>query len=328
MHHFRVVTPADCRDELIDQLLEETSVHNLMTFPGVARRPDGDLVQFDVAPEAANTIISLLRDLDLHRRGSIAMEHLDTALSDVAERAEVLTEGESSEAIIWEDVEARVREGSCLSPSYLAMMSIAVVIGAVGIFTDSPVLIVGAMVVGPDYGPIAGVTFNLHRHRIERATRAAKTLLLGYGAALVSALIISLFVRITKSVPDAYLQGLRPLTSFVSRPDGWSVVVAMLAGIAGVIALTQNRHGQIVGVLISVTTIPAVSNVAVALAMGRGSELFGALTQLVLNLIIMILVGVVAMRIGHWVSHQPVPKSRRQSPVIANEIRRSNDPTY
>ena len=36
-------------------------------------------------------------------------------------------------------------------------MALACLIAAVGIFLDSPILIVGAMIVGPEFGPIAGL---------------------------------------------------------------------------------------------------------------------------------------------------------------------------
>jgi hypothetical protein len=45
-----------------------------------------------------------------------------------------------------------------------------------------------------------------------------------------------------------------------------SFVVAFLAGIAGMLALTSSRSGALVGVLVSVTTIPAAGDGAVALA--------------------------------------------------------------
>jgi hypothetical protein len=49
----------------------------------------------------------------------------------------------------------------------------------------------------------------------------------------------------------------RPLTSFIWNPDALSWIVGFLAGIAGMLALTSAKSGALVGVLISVTTIPA-----------------------------------------------------------------------
>ena len=57
-----------------------------------------------------------------------------------------------------------------------------------------------------------------------------------------------------------------------------------LAGIAGMLALTSAKSGALVGVLISVTTIPAAANAAVALAYWVPSEAIGSAIQLVINL--------------------------------------------
>jgi uncharacterized hydrophobic protein (TIGR00271 family) len=76
----------------------------------------------------------------------------------------------------------------------------------------------------------------------------------------------------------------RPLTSFIWKPDALSWIVGFLAGIAGMLALTSAKSGALVGVLISVTTIPAAANVAVAIAYWVPSEAIGSVIQLVINL--------------------------------------------
>jgi uncharacterized membrane protein len=59
----------------------------------------------------------------------------------------------------------------------------------------------------------------------------------------------------------------------------------VLAGIAGMISLTTAKAGALIGVLISVTTIPAAGNVAVAAVYGDWHECAGALLQLAVNLV-------------------------------------------
>lgn len=306
MLHIRVVTPSDVRPALLAALEVNSSVHNLVVFTGAARRPTGDLVQFDVAREGANDVITMLRSLDLHRRGSIALERIDAALSDVAAAAEALSPGEASEAVIWEEVEARVRNESSVTTRFLVMMAIAVLIGAVGLLLDSPVLIVGAMVVGPDYGPLAGVMLGIHRRRFDRARQALFTLTLGFTVAIATTVLMTLVVRGFGRIPAAYLVGDRPLTSFVSKPDGWAVLVAALAGIAGMIALTESKAGTLVGVLISVTTIPAASDIGVAAALGRWSQMRGAALQLLINIAVMCIVGIATLAVEQRATRTPI----------------------
>jgi uncharacterized hydrophobic protein (TIGR00271 family) len=295
--HVRVVTPASRREALVERMLAERSVLNVVVIPGAARKPDGDLVQFDVAREAANQVIDVLRSLDLHRVGSIAIERIDTALSDAHARAERQAPGDPSEAVIWEEVEARVRDESSFSASYVALLVIAVLIGVVAILTDSAILVVGAMVVGPEYGPLSSISLGLHKRRGARVRRGVVALVVGFGVAIAAGVLFGLAIRGVDHVPAAYEAGVRPVTDFISHPDLFTVVVAALAGVAGTLSLTESKAGTLVGVLVSVTTVPAASNVGLALAFGRGDEAWGALQQLGVNLVVLALVGAATLRV-------------------------------
>ena len=57
------------------------------------------------------------------------------------------------------------------------------------------------------------------------------------------------------------------------------------------LALTTSKSGPLVGVFISVTTVPAVGTLALCLGVGVWSEIPGALAQLGVNLAGMVLAG-------------------------------------
>ena len=71
----------------------------------------------------------------------------------------------------------------------------------------------------------------------------------------------------------------------------------MLAGIAGVLSLSTAKSGALIGVLISVTTIPAAANVGVAAAYRDWDEFRGATAQLGINLTAIVLAGVTTLAI-------------------------------
>ena len=73
------------------------------------------------------------------------------------------------------------------------------------------------------------------------------------------------------------------------------MIVALLAGIAGVLSLTTAKSAALIGVLISVTTIPAAANVGVAAAYRDWDEFGGALAQLSLNLVSVVVAGVATL---------------------------------
>lgn len=301
MLHVRVVCPPDRRPRVLELLDAEPGVCNQAVFAGASQRPDGDLVQFDIATESANELIAALRQLGIHRDGSIAVERIDTALSDVARQAELRAPGRSSEAVVWEEVEARLRSDSEMSFSFLVLFVVAALIAAVGILTDSPILLVGAMVVGPEYAPVASLALGIHRRRVRHVRDGAKTLAVGFGLSIAACIAMTMCVRGLDRVPGAYAGGVRPLTQFISRPDLWSVVVALLAGIAGTVSLTEARAGALVGVLISVTTIPAAANIGVGVATAQWSEASGAAQQLLVNLVVLVVAGAVTLRV-QWLA--------------------------
>jgi uncharacterized hydrophobic protein (TIGR00271 family) len=295
--HVRLIVPGDSSGLVIDGLTCAVGVCNVVMLAGASVVPAGDLIQFDVAPEAANGVLLTLRQLGVHDDGSISVERTEMTMSAVASAAQAAAPGHSSEAVIWAEVSARVRDDATLTGTYLLLMSLAVLIGAVGILTDSPILIIGAMVLGPEYGPLSGVALGLHRRKPAFAVASLRTLAIGFAVGMLVTLLFAAGVRAIGQTPDAYANGERPLTQFISHPDFWSIVVAVLAGVAGTVTLTQAKSGALVGVLISVTTIPAASNVAIALAYGRGNEAWGALGQLLLNLALIVVVGAATLGI-------------------------------
>jgi uncharacterized membrane protein len=90
--------------------------------------------------------------------------------------------------------------------------------------------------------------------------------------AAVAALLLTLASRGRGRIPAPYLAGQRPVTGLLIGANLGAFVVAVVAGAAGIIALGRAKSGAVVGVLVSITTIPAASNVGVALAMGDLSE--------------------------------------------------------
>lgn len=253
----------------------------------------------DVAREAANDVIEWLQRQGVHHSGAISVDASSTVVSDAAARADAEAPGEAGDALIWEQIEAQARSDSVPTTSFFVLMGIAAVIASVGILLDSPILIVGAMVVGPEYGPIAAACVSAARGRWRPAAHATATLCSGLLVAAAASLLATLAFRATGLALDRYDLSNRELTAFISHPDGMAAVVALLAGVVGMLSLTQSRSGALVGVLVSVTTIPAVANVGVAAAYREWSEVGGALLQLGVNLAALAVAGVATLAVQH-----------------------------
>jgi uncharacterized hydrophobic protein (TIGR00271 family) len=300
MLHLRIVSPPDRTQAVLDALRSEPAVAGLTLLPGAALVPSGDLVLCDVAREGGNTVVTALRGMGIHHRGSIAVEQVEVAVSDAAAAAERRAPGHGSDAAVWEEVDARVRDDSVLTVGFAIFLVVASLIAAVGLFEDAPILIVGAMVVGPEFGPIAGLSVGIFKQRASRIRTALVTLAVGLALGAVAALVATTVADAAGLVPEGFSPHEQPLTGFVVDPSLLSFAVAFLAGIVGTLSLTQAKAGALVGVLISVTTIPAVAAIGVAGALGSWEDARGAATQLLLNLVALVLAGVLTL----WVQRE------------------------
>ncbi|GGZ58214.1 DUF389 domain-containing protein [Streptomyces bluensis] len=300
MLHLRLITPSDKTDGVVRLVERTVGTTHLVVLPGAARNPAGDVVLCDVAREAGDELIGALRALGLDTTGSIAVENIDLSLSKRAEKAEDEAPGEGADAVLWEHLADATHEESTLSITYVAFITLATMIAACGVVLDNAVLIVGAMAVGPEFGPLAGFSTALVQRHPRLALRSLIALLVGFAVAMAVTVGFSLFMDAVGLFSEAQLRAERPNTGFVYAPDWFSFVVAVLAGIAGTLSLTSAKSGALVGVAISVTTVPAAANAAVALSYGDTAQTWGSTEQLLLNLLGIVLAGTLTLLAQKW----------------------------
>ena len=296
MLHVRVVSPAALTRPLTDRLAAAPGVHNVEVRAGTARRPDGDAVQFDVGDAAANPVFTALRELGLDRDAVICVERVDATITGQSAAGGGRGALRRETAPVWEMVEAVIRDGETYAPSFYALLVIAALIGAVGILTNSQILIVGAMVVGPEYNAIMGVALGITKRAGPEIRDGLLALWWGFLAAIALTLLFGLAVRASGKTPALYLQGVRPVADLINSPNIFSVIVAVLAGLVGVVSLTEARANALIGVFISVTTIPAAASAGLSIAYSSWSEARGSVFQLLLNVVLLIVVGAAGLR--------------------------------
>ncbi|WP_306332668.1 DUF389 domain-containing protein [Streptomyces sp. KL118A] len=295
MLHLRLITPADRTDEVVRLIEKTVGTTHLAVVPGAARNPAGDVVMCDVAREAGDELLGGLRALEIDKHGSIALENIDLSLSLRADKAEDEAPGEGADAVLWEQLTDATHEESTLSVTYVAFLTLATMIAACGVVLDNAILVVGAMAVGPEFGPLAGFCTALVQRTPRLALRSLIALIVGFAAAMVVTVGFSYFMDATNLFSDAQLRAERPNTSFIYNPDWFSFVVAVLAGAAGTLSLTSAKSGALVGVAISVTTVPAAANAAVAFSYDEYKQAWGSTEQLLLNLLGIVLAGTLTL---------------------------------
>lgn len=295
MMHLRLISPPDLTEEVLKELQEEPGTANIVLHRGAAVSPGGDVIICDVVRESASELVERLAKTGLAQRGAIALDEVAVTMSDAADRAELLVPGDGSDSVVWEQLEQRSGEETRLSPTFLVFISVAAMIAALGVLLDQPILIVGAMVVGPEFGPLAALCVGIIRGRRGMVGHAALALLVGFAVALAVTILFSWVLAGAGLAHREQLLAARPLTSFIWKPDVISWIVASLAGIAGMLSLSTAKSGALVGVLISVTTIPAAANAGVAIAYGVPQQAAGSAIQLVINLAAIVVGGTLTL---------------------------------
>jgi uncharacterized hydrophobic protein (TIGR00271 family) len=177
-------------------------------------------------------------------------------------------------------------------------MVLAGLIASVGILLDSAILVVGAMVVGPEFGPVAGVCVALVQRRPGMALRSLSALAVGFPVTIALVALATLGYDAIGAAPSDFDAASHGLSDSIANPDFFAFFVAFCAGVAGVMSLTSAKSGALIGVLISVTTIPAAANVGVSAAYGDWDSAAGSLGQLGVNVVGLVLAGTLTLMVG------------------------------
>ena len=295
MLHLRVIAPVELQDRVIGALRSQPGVTHIVLHRNASLDPPGD----GSPPTSPG-------ECQRHRRRSqgarpapqraITLDVVDTVLSTAAYRAEKQADGDPGDAIVWEELVARTREESTLNMTFLLFLCLACMIAAVGVITDSPVTVVGAMVVGPEFGPLAALAVALVRRRMYLARRASIALLVGFPVAMA---VTAAFVLSGEALGWITLRSTRELTDvdFIFQVGPLSVVVALLAGAAGMLSLVSAKSAALVGVFISVTTVPAAGFAVVAASVGDWDIAAESAAQLAVNLVGITLAGVLVLAV-------------------------------
>ena len=295
--HLRIVVPAHQAVHAIDLLEGTPSACNIVHLAAVAKHPEGDLILCDVARSVTSVVVADLRELNIDVEGSISIQEIEGQLSTTAATAEAAVKRKGSDPIIWEEVSARTQENVEMSHSFLIFMALAMLIASAGIYLNEIILIVGAMVVGPEFGAIAGACVAIVNREPGLVRRSVTALAVGFPLGIAACVLMTLIFNAVGLIPQQFEFAQQSLTAFISDPGFFSVYVAFLAGIIGMMSLTSAKSGALVGVLISVTTIPAAANIGVALAYLDWPTVGGAAEQLVLNLAAIFTAGLLTLYI-------------------------------
>jgi uncharacterized hydrophobic protein (TIGR00271 family) len=291
----RVRTATELTAEVLSLCRGEPGVAEVAVYPKASTEPPGDIVVIHAARESVGQLLDQLKVLGVPDEGTVTVWTPDLAVGKAVEDAEEAAPGDSADAVIWDELEQRTGSDSRLTWQFLAFLVAATHLAGIGIVTNSSIAIVGAMVVGPEFGPLAALAYALVERRWRLARQAALALLVGFPIAMASvALAAAVSVPLGLYTPET-AKTVDSAVEFIYHPGPYSFIVAVIAGAVGMISLIGNKSAVLVGVFISVTTVPAAGYVAVALVLGEQARAAGSALQLSLNLAGIVTAGIVVL---------------------------------
>ncbi|MCW2895823.1 MAG: putative integral rane protein, partial [Actinomycetia bacterium] len=200
MLHVRLVSSPGSTDHLVERLSADPGVRNLVVMRGAARCPDGDAVQFDLLTRFANPVLRELR-AQVQDYGPVVIQNVDAAINGPGEPGDHGRQRYGEIPPVWEMVESKIRAGGEYPLSFYALLIIAGLIGAVGILTNSQILIVAAMVVGPEYGAIMATALGIDQGDRRAVRHGLAALAAGFAIAVLATFLFGLLIRWSGETP-------------------------------------------------------------------------------------------------------------------------------
>jgi len=179
------------------------------------------------------------------------------------------------------EVQVLLRDSSTPDFDFFLLVVLSCIIATLGLLTDSPAVIIGAMLVAPLMSPIIGLGLASLTGDATLFRNAGIALVRGAISAILIAAILTFINRLLPFLP---LQGLPNEVLVRTRPTPIDLTIAMAGGMAAAFALAMpSISAALPGVAIATALMPPLCSVGVALAMGDWNAAGGALLLFITN---------------------------------------------
>ncbi len=216
-------------------------------------KPPGDVIILQTTDDASRSILHALDELDVLDGGSILTSELQSLISRPDRSA---LEEESSETI-WEEAAFLLRRETNVAINYLLLMALSGSTAAAGLWTNTLHLVIAAMVIAAGFEPFVRIPFALlgERRIVAQGLFSVAT---GYLPLAISAGVTLLMFRVIDPGASGDLET-RSWIRYWSQITASGTFLAVVAGIAGAIAITGQQAVLTIGVMIALALIPAMS---------------------------------------------------------------------
>lgn len=296
MLNVRILCPPQLTQDVVGQLNQVDGLAHVVVVDRAVRDPShGAVVEATVLRSAAQDVLERMQSIGVKEAGEIILTPTELVVSDRVDALEQSAAEDADDAVIWDDLLNETRDESQFNPVFFAFLLLACLLSVFGIVSDSAVTIVGAMVVCPDFGPLAALSVSTVSRRAALARRGLLALGVGYPLAIVvTAALVAIPAWVGWFDPAQALADTRQV-AFVYDVGAVSAMTALVAGAAGMLALTSAKSGALIGVFISVTTVPAAGYIALSVVATDWSGAGLGALQLVVNMVGVVVAGAVVL---------------------------------
>jgi len=258
-----VSVPPEKADAIVRHLQHIEGVIGLVRQRGASLQPPGDVLSIQSTNDGTRQILQVLNDLRVVDDGSIATS---APRSLISADHQALIDRESNETI-WDEMAFLLRQDTNLAPNFLALMMLAGAIAAVGLWSDTLHIVIGAMVIAPAFEPLVRLPFGLIAgpRRIAKSGLVAASV--GYVFLALGGVVAVLVLQAVDPGRSADLQS-RPWVSFWSTVTVTGVVASTFAAAAGAVVISGQRSVLTTGVMIALALIPSMAIVGMGITVG------------------------------------------------------------
>jgi uncharacterized hydrophobic protein (TIGR00271 family) len=281
----KVVCPAALADDVI-KLIGETPGTGRISLSRGTEVDDGlDIIETEIPDATVDRLIGSLAALDGWDAGDVTLTTVGEGERFQFADGQAIAMAESEGSPGSQQVRMMLRHLVRVDYQYVLLMTMASLIATVGLIAPLPIAIIGAMAFSPDLGRLNAMGFAILIRDFRLLLRGTRSLAVGMGIAITFAAVGTFLLEAVNATNDP-LGGIPDrLVNFVSVLDGFTITVAIAAGIAAMVVFMAERGNAAVGVGVSITTIPAAAYIGIAVAEGAWTEAGNAATVLIVNIV-------------------------------------------
>ncbi|NLC50055.1 MAG: DUF389 domain-containing protein [Bacteroidales bacterium] len=180
-----------------------------------------------------------------------------------------------SEMEDYDFIHEEIEKGVVFKGTNLWILIFAIVIASIGLNMNSTAIIIGAMLISPLMGPINGMGYSLATYDFFLFRKAVKNFSFAVGASLLTSTLYFAVTPVGTASSEILAR---------TSPTIYDVLIALFGGLAGIIAMSTKRKGNVIpGVAIATALMPPICTAGYGLATLQFNFFFGALYLFTIN---------------------------------------------